>query len=110
VAVALMKGRTPIRVYTSGLVVVAAVAVEGAPVANPAAAAKPPPQKTSRRLSPARDLLICLRMDGLYRKVGQAVSPAKSQAKGLRHLISDTFRECGTKDRRNEIPRPSCGS
>src|SRR5216684_1246498 len=62
VAVVLMKGRTPMRVYTSGLVVLAAVAGEGAPAARPTAAATLPPQKTSRRLSPAMDRFIGSRM------------------------------------------------
>src|SRR5260221_9553541 len=60
VAVVLMNGRTPMLVYTSGLVVPTAAAAAGAADASPAAAVAPLPRRTSRRLTPAVDRLRIL--------------------------------------------------
>src|SRR5438034_8293847 len=61
VAVVLMKGRTPMLVYTSGLAVPAAAAGKGAPAARPAALT-PLPRRMSRRLIAAVDRWVRLRI------------------------------------------------
>src|SRR5882724_8898031 len=61
VAVVLMNGRTPMFVYTSGPVVRAGAADDGVP-ARPAAATTPARLKISRRLGPAADCFVRMRM------------------------------------------------